>query len=148
MGAKLDVLPEFNEDGNLPSGKYVVSFEEVVDRFGGQIYHLRRLRTKSLIEFHEFVKEFAVGMYIDGSYITSKFSPGDVDILLLLPSDFDIKSLQAKRLTWWKTNKKTRFIDLFYYLEGKHEVRIRGLLDGWTTDLETGKPKGIVYVEL
>lgn len=78
------MIPDFDEHGNLPPGTYAVRLSEVIKRFGSGSPK-RHLLTKRLREFLVWLEGIAVGVYIDGSYVTRKLAPGDVDLALLLP---------------------------------------------------------------
>lgn len=72
------MIPEFDENGNLPPRIHFCTWEEFVERFG---ITRRRLR---LIEGLKTAMEQlqAVGcqtIYIDGSFVTEKLNPGDFD---------------------------------------------------------------------
>lgn len=143
------MIPEHDENGNLPPGTYEVSFDEIIARFGGKLYLSRHRRTNNLIEFFDFIKGFALGMYVNGSYITTKLAPGDVDVMVILPEDFDFDSHEAKRLSRFQRNKKSAHLDLFVYVKGRHQAQIESLLEGWMKDIDRDDmPKGILYVEI
>lgn len=80
-----DQLPEFDENGNLPSGEYSPSEEEFEIRFvrvessatRPQIYegwqnHLNELQVKGLDD-HALI-------LLNGSYVTNKIDAGDIDL--------------------------------------------------------------------
>lgn len=105
------MIPEHDENGNLPPGIHKESFEKVIERFRGGFYLTRRSRTDNLIELYEFVRKFAIGFYINGSYITKKLAPSDVDVMIILPPDFDFESKEGRRLLRMRKNKKTNRLD-------------------------------------
>jgi hypothetical protein len=81
-------IPAFREDGYLPEGLHEASEEEVVARFGlstpRRVYLRARLR-----RWLELAR--AVGarrFFIDGSFVTEKAEPGDVDAVVWLPDSF------------------------------------------------------------
>jgi hypothetical protein len=84
-------IPGFREDGYLPEGLYLVSESEVTFRFGTSNRTRRRLtiRVRRWIELARLTN--SPRLMIDGSYITSKLEPNDVDAVVLLPSDFDVQ---------------------------------------------------------
>jgi hypothetical protein len=77
------MLPEFDEDGNLPPGVYKCSLQEVEARFG-QGSPERHVETAELADFVSWARQAGVTrLLVDGSYVTSKVSPNDVDVVIL-----------------------------------------------------------------
>ena len=83
-----DVIPPFRPDGYLPEGIHVCSEADVTFRFGSQSRKRRRLivRLRRWIELGRLVG--AKRLVVDGSFVTSKAEPKDVDAVMLVPSDF------------------------------------------------------------
>ena len=82
------VLPEFNEQGDLPVRVYQVSLEELLERFGKSSLQ-RQLVTARLLHIYELAKNTGklLRFVIFGSYVTAKPAPNDVDIILLMRDD-------------------------------------------------------------
>jgi hypothetical protein len=82
-------LPEFNSIGDLPEGVHKASLDEVLARFG-QGTPQRQLVTAKLLRVLEVAKRTGKleRFVIFGSYITNKPAPNDVDIILVMQSDF------------------------------------------------------------
>lgn len=78
-------IPEFNEFGLLPFGVYECSMEEVRTRYCSTFYRdnlFARLEKMFRVEPElNPVKSF----FIDGSFITKKEIPGDIDIAVVVP---------------------------------------------------------------
>jgi hypothetical protein len=72
------MIPEFDENGNLPPGVYWTEWEEFKDRFG-----ITPLRTRMIDGLQMAMEQLkAAGcrtIYINGSFITSKLAPQDFD---------------------------------------------------------------------
>lgn len=81
-------IPPFRADGYLPEGVHPCSDAEVLFRFGTSNRRRRRLaiRLRRWIELGR--KVAARRLLVDGSFITAKEEPGDIDSVLLLPRDF------------------------------------------------------------
>jgi hypothetical protein len=82
-------IPEFRADGYLPEGLYLASEAEVTFRFGASTRRRRWLilRVRRWIELAR-----ATGvrqLLIDGSFVTAKKEPNDVDAVVLLPQTFE-----------------------------------------------------------
>src|SRR5262249_33697958 len=81
-------IPPFRDDGYLPEGVYVATLPEVMFRFGTSSPRRRRLALR-LKRWVELVA--AVGcsrLLVDGSFVTFKAEPNDIDAVVLLPTDF------------------------------------------------------------
>src|SRR4051794_26334930 len=85
------MIPPFRPDGYLPDGLYAAPEAEITFRFGSATPRRRRLtlRVRRWIELARRVG--ARRLLIDGSYITAKPAPGDVDAVVLLPADFRVQ---------------------------------------------------------
>jgi hypothetical protein len=81
-------IPPFRLDGYLPEGVYVCSEAEVLFRFGSSSRRRRRLvlRLRRWIELGRQVG--ARRLLVDGSFVTAKVEPHDIDSVILLPKDF------------------------------------------------------------
>ncbi|MEQ8384273.1 MAG: hypothetical protein RH949_18130 [Coleofasciculus sp. A1-SPW-01] len=90
-----EVIPEFNENGNLPPGVHFCEWEEFQQRFSTT---LRRQRMIDGLEL-AMTQLKAAGcrtIYIDGSFITSKPNPGDFDAAYLDFFQFDTRTNTRK----------------------------------------------------
>lgn len=81
-------LPPFRTDSYLPEGVYVCSEAEVVFRFGSSSRRRRRLvlRLRRWIELGRQIG--AQRLLVDGSFVTAKEEPHDIDTVILLPQNF------------------------------------------------------------
>ena len=85
-------IPEFRPDGYLPEGLYSATEEEVISRFGvlspRRRYLLLRVRRwltlARAVGAHRFL--------LDGSFVTRKEVPGDVDAVVWLPEHFSAQA--------------------------------------------------------
>jgi hypothetical protein len=82
------MIPAFRPDGYLPEGVHPAGEAELTFRFGSVSPRRRRLalRVRRWIELARIVR--ARRLLLDGSYVTAKPDPHDVDAVLLLPVDF------------------------------------------------------------
>ena len=77
------MLPPFDEFGNLPRGIHPAPIEEVVDRFGHGSPE-REVEGRELIELFAWARRSGVRrLIINGSFVTDKRDPNDVDVVLL-----------------------------------------------------------------
>jgi hypothetical protein len=82
------MTPDFRPDGYLPEGVHLASETEVTFRFGSTSPRRRRLaiRLRRWVELARQVN--ARRLLIDGSFVTAKADPGDIDTVMLLPGEF------------------------------------------------------------
>jgi predicted nucleotidyltransferase len=88
------MIPEFNVDGNLPQGIYSVSEEEFLDRFTTHSARRKWLgeRLKEILSLAKSTGK-TERIFVWGSFVTTKESPNDVDMLLVMSEDFQLKTL-------------------------------------------------------
>lgn len=84
-------IPKFNSKGFLPKGIHDATLSEIKEQFCsfGDIEKRTKL-LKSLSRYIEAVKEHNVIFYIciDGSYVTEKECPGDLDVLIVYDIEY------------------------------------------------------------
>ena len=142
------MIPEFRSDGYLPEGMHFASEAEVTFRFGSSNAHRRRLavRLRRWIELSRRVR--ARRLFIDGSFITAKTEPNDVDAVVWLSADFERQVQQGN----------DPGLELEHMLLTRHPEEIFAAEDDvdWNdwiefftrTREEDGRRKGLVEVEL
>ena len=133
------MLPEFDERGNLPPGIHPASFEEIAARFGWQS-DLRRVETESLRWLIELVRRTgAQRLIINGSFVTDKLEPNDVDCLVLTKPGFpgDLAA-EAELLAGLP------FLEIQVVAEEAFGIFVREVFSSDRDD----KPKGMVEVVL
>ncbi|MBL8797054.1 MAG: hypothetical protein JNM56_24345 [Planctomycetia bacterium] len=82
------MLPEFDEHGNLPPGVHRCEILEVVARFGIDSAE-RQVESAELAEFVQWARQSGVArLIVDGSYVTAKEAPNDVDVVILPGPDY------------------------------------------------------------
>jgi hypothetical protein len=72
------VIPEFDENGNLPPGIHFCEWEEFIERFGitpRRLYLIQGLQ----IAMEQLKAAGCRTIYINGSFVTIKPNPGDFD---------------------------------------------------------------------
>jgi len=88
-------IPKFRADDYLPEGLYRASEDQIVFRFGSSTRRRRRLtlRLRRWIKLARLVGGHR--LLIDGSFVTAKAEPHDIDAVILLPSDFQLQIEQG-----------------------------------------------------
>ena len=82
------MIPNFRVDGYLPLGLHVATEAEVTFRFGSATPRRRRLilRLRRWLELSRLT--LARRFLLDGSFVTAKDDPNDIDAVVLLANDF------------------------------------------------------------
>jgi len=89
-------IPKLDQNGLLPVGTHDCSFEELRERFAGlQSTRRRRDLAEALRRYLEEVRAtgLAVAVIVDGSFVTDKEDPGDVDLILVVRRGRDISAI-------------------------------------------------------
>ena len=82
------MIPAFRSDGYLPEGLHSANEAEVTFRFGSTTPRRRRLALR-LRRWIVLANEIGVRhLLIDGSFVTAKSDPDDIDAVILLPANF------------------------------------------------------------
>ena len=88
QGPVTSPIPPFRPDGYLPEGVHGCSESDVIVRFGSSNRRRRRLALR-LHQWIELGRQVgAKRLLVDGSFVTAKEEPQDVDTVILLPQDF------------------------------------------------------------
>ena len=73
------MIPDFEENGNLPPGEYTADWEHIVPRFGWT--NRRRELLTGLKAALEPLREAGCRqVFVNGSFVTDKDEPGDIDV--------------------------------------------------------------------
>jgi predicted nucleotidyltransferase len=146
-------IPAFVTAGLLPVGVHDATLEEIRQRFGIQndtrIKHFGNLKTfcEELEVFGSLIK----GIFVDGSFVTDKPVPSDVDIVVVHDEDdFDALDDHVNREFLFQDRALERYkFDLFVECD---EVTMVRFFQKVSTDFALGHglparhPKGIIRV--
>jgi predicted nucleotidyltransferase len=89
------MIPEFTDSGCLPEGIYDCTMDETAVRFATFQSSDRRPRLWS--RFTAFIRQlkecgFVETVIVDGSFVTSKPAPSDIDLVLVVASSHDFSA--------------------------------------------------------
>lgn len=86
-------LPNFTADGDLSLGVHRATWNEVLERFGGEAGS-RNVCTRRLAHICELARrtECLKHFVIFGSYVTTKAEPNDVDVILVMDDTFRLEN--------------------------------------------------------
>ena len=88
-------IPAFDEYGALPVGIHDCMPSELRERFGSfQSSDRRPLLYARLEQFVRELRRFRSGLVllINGSFVTTQPRPNDIDLILILPIDWDLRA--------------------------------------------------------
>ena len=142
------MIPDFREDGYLPEGLHLATAAEITFRFGTATPRRRRLavRLRRWIELSRSVA--AKRLFVDGSFVTAKPEPDDIDAVVWLGDDFvdrvnrgDVAAIELEMML------VTRQPEEIFAAEDRRDW------DDWVeffsrTREADGRRKGVVEVEL
>ena len=138
-------IPDFNRYGYLPKGIYKATVHEIKERFGKSSERREQL-FENFLEVVTIVKKIRKTIdrfFLDGSFVTEKEHPGDIDCILIIKVGFDLDSDEATRLH----NAKELFnCHMLIAEEGDREL-IRKHINFFSHDNDE-KPKGLLEVLL
>ncbi|MFO0964040.1 MAG: hypothetical protein U0793_00450 [Gemmataceae bacterium] len=133
------MIPELNDDGYLPPGLHAATLDEVADRFGREP-ELRRVQMESLRWLVDLAKRVGiVRLVVNGSFVTDKFEPNDIDCVLLRGAQFPLDDAADSEL--WAG---LPFIQIAVVGDNEFALYVEQI---YATDRH-GKPKGMVEVSL
>jgi hypothetical protein len=82
------MIPDYDDNGYLPLGIHRATMEELAARFG-QESELRQVQMESLRWLVDLARKAGVQrIVVNGSFVTEKLEPNDVDCVLLIGPDF------------------------------------------------------------
>jgi hypothetical protein len=148
MLRQTDQIPDFDERGNLPPGIYRLTYEELKNRFCKPHSMKRKQLMDCLHQCLLMYKDYAAEIYIDGSFITRKLAPGDIDMIIVWREGYQLEEnfILFQNSVKGKLQIRTRmenmpFSGITDYLEFFQQTK--------EEDDENGvkHPKGIILLE-
>ena len=93
----MEKWPEFDDNGDLPTGIHQATLAEVLQHFGtGSIQ--RRLVGQRLARIYKLAKSTGqvARFIVFGSFVTAKHDPGDVYIFMLMENSLDLNRVRSE----------------------------------------------------
>src|SRR5205085_8395563 len=89
-------IPDFDENGFLPPGVHACTLDEIQQRFGRARVNFQR--SELFARLQEYVREarssqLVKAIALDGSFVTDKASPNDIDMIVILAEEYDNKAV-------------------------------------------------------
>jgi hypothetical protein len=147
-------LPAFRDDGWLPAGHHLTTWDEIVSVFGADPGTSRARTLEDLLRWRDDAR--AAGLtgqiLLNGSFISAKPDPGDFDLIFLYDTktkDLIEQDPSARQLTSYTACKTLFGGDVFIFWE-ENVRRFPAFCDITMFDRTkmTGVPKGVVEVLL
>ncbi len=145
------MIPDFDENGNLPSGVHWAEWEEFEKRFGNNL--TRQLMIVGLeLAMTQLKLAGCPTIFIDGSFVSHKQKPGDFDacwedngvdlnkLKLIAPTLYNFALRRAEQ----KIKYKGEFFPANYPANDSGTAYI----DFFQFDTRTNKRKGIIAIDL
>ena len=143
------MIPDFDKYGLLPKGVHWASMDEIKAKlaFSAKRIFLIEGLERALISFKD---AGCKRMYIDGSFVTSKHEPGDIDACYEI-TGMDPTKLDPVLLNFYneRAAQKAKYGCEFFM---SHIVAMRPppiiFFDFFQVHKETGRQKGIIGIKL
>ncbi len=142
------MILQFDARGLLPEGVHLAGWEEVADRFGGNVWREHLLAgLRNALE--ELERSGCRRVYIDGSFVTSKEIPNDFDACWE-ENGVDPMLLDPVLLTFdaGRAAQKARYFGELFPASIVADGDGLSFLDFFQRDREEGEPKGIIAIDL
>ena len=142
------MIPSFDEIGLLPPGIHWASWDEIIERFGTSIWRLR-LATGVRAAIENLKNAGCQTFYVDGSFVTAKEVPNDFDACWE-EVGVDPLALDPVLLTFdpGRTTQKAKYLGELFPASVIASENGFSFLEFFQVDKETGRPKGIVAIDL
>jgi len=142
------MLPALNSDGNLPEGVHLATEDEVFARFATPSARRQWLgeQLRSLLALAKSTGQLA-RVFLWGSFVTSKEAPNDLDVLLVMRTEFAIEALPTPaHIVFDHVQARLRFQADVFWAKASLDPQVLHL---WLDTYQTGKDftrRGIVEV--
>lgn len=144
------MIPEFDRHGNLPEGVHLADEAEFFGRFGEHSAR-RKWLAERLREIVALATQTGAveRILVWGSYVTSKESPNDLDLLLLVQDEFQLQQLPERaKLLFDHAQARMRFqADIFWARLTIGEDVLACWLDTYQTARDRSR-RGIIELRL
>lgn len=143
------MLPALNRSGDLPPGVHTAGWAEIEQRFGtGSGTRMRALAT--LKHLHELASRTGMlrRFYVFGSFVSAAPGPRDVDVILIMRTDFKLEDCPRESQTLFShADAQARFrASVFWLREGMlPDEAMNEFLRVWQTRRD-GTLRGILEV--
>jgi len=139
------MIPKFNKYGNLPAGIYKSSMT-CIEKIFGTNSEKRISLFKDFHNFLELITPFKTNikhLILDGSFVTSKETPGDTDCIMLIKNNTSFPPEIVDELV----SSKNLYNMHLFIREERNIEKYRKILKFFSKNRDL-KPKGMIEVIL
>jgi hypothetical protein len=144
------MIPPFNADGNLPEGVHTIGEAGFLQRFAAGSARRKWLgeRLREILSLARSTGHLE-RCFVWGSFVSSKDSPNDIDLLLLFDKTFQLEDApDDRKILFDHVRARLGFqADLFWSKSSIGDTIVRLWLDTYQTTRDF-KRRGIVEIEL
>ena len=142
------MMPQFDADGLLPPGVHWADWDELTDRLGKNPWS-QYLMTGLRAALENLKGAECRTVYINGSFVTSKEFPNDYDACWEEPG-VDPAALDPVLLTFdaGRATQKAKYMGELFPASIIADSGGLLFLEFFQTDKDTGRPKGIIAIDL
>lgn len=117
-------IPDFDEHGLLPAGVHVCTMAEIGARFGWNQHRVNLVNRLDTFLTREIRPTFREPLDVDGSFVTDKQEPVDVDVVLDLRGASDLQQFLGWRLMRDRRDSftQTYSVDFWINLPGQNDL--------------------------
>lgn len=145
----MPIPPLDDATGYLPAGDHQATWTELVERFGGT-YGRRQILQGLRFVLDQLHSRGVMSVWIDGSFVTDKPRPRDVDVIYAPPAGADVTTWAVLAPQRRQELKRLQRVDLWSHPSPQPTDPFgttMTLHDMWATD-RSGRPKGMVVMNL
>jgi len=138
-------IPQLNKYGYLPKGIHKATIQQIKERFGKSSERRKELfgNLFAVVKLVKKVKKTVIHFFLDGSFVTAKEYPGDIDCIIIIKNGFDIESKESIQLH----NAAELFNCHILFAEQDDEKIKKEYIDFFSYDINE-IPKGLLEVIL
>ena len=142
------MIPQFDADGLLPAGIHHAEWHELSYRLGNNTWR-RRLMVGLRTALEDLKGAGCRTVYINGSFVTTKNLPNDFDACWE-EDGVEPAALDPVLLTFdpGRATQKAKYMGELFPASVIAGAGGLSFLEFFQTDKETGRPKGIVAIDL
>ncbi|MFH1940445.1 MAG: hypothetical protein ABIK21_09910 [bacterium] len=138
-------IPQLNKCGYLPKGIHKATIQQIKERFGKSSERRKELfgNFLAVVELVKKIRKTVVHFFLDGSFVTAKEHPGDIDCIIIIKNNFDIEAKEAIQL-----HNATELFNCHILFAEQDDKRLKKeYIDFFSYDINE-IPKGLLEVAL
>ena len=139
-------IPDFNAEGRLPAGIHRATLKEVKGRFGGGSDRRQYLLERLYAAAKNMIEAGVPHIWIDGSFVTDKTEPNDIDGCWKVSADIDYAILDP---VFWGTRQE--LMDKYCLDFFQDHLIEAGSGEPFPVFFQTDRldnPRGIIFIDL